>query len=101
MLQRLKNAFLVVTDSGGIQEEVALMKVPTFVLRNKTERTESLKTGACKLIGVNPFKITKDIEDFINGALTFKMKDCKLYGKDSPSEEIVKLILEKEKTNDQ
>lgn len=72
-----------------------------FINRNKTERTESLNTGACRLVGVNPFKITKDIEDFINGALTFKMKDCKLYGKDSPSEEIVKLILEKEKTNDQ
>lgn len=101
MLQRLKNAYLVLTDSGGIQEEVALMKVPTFVLRTTTERKESLKTGACKLIGVNPFKITKSVEDFIAGKLQFKIKDCTLYGKGSPTKEIVNIILEKEKIHDQ
>lgn len=46
------------------------------------------------LIGTDTFKITKNVEDFIGGKLKFKIKDCKLYGKKSPTKEIVKIMEE-------
>ena len=49
----MKNAKLVLTDSGGIQEEAPSFGVPVLVLRNTTERNEGIKTKAAKLVGTN------------------------------------------------
>ncbi|MBG0560881.1 non-hydrolyzing UDP-N-acetylglucosamine 2-epimerase [Actinoplanes aureus] len=47
----LSEAYLVLTDSGGIQEEAPSFKVPALVLRDVTERVESLHAGCAKLVG--------------------------------------------------
>jgi UDP-N-acetylglucosamine 2-epimerase (non-hydrolysing) len=47
----MKNCLAVVTDSGGMIEEAAVLKKPCFILREETEREESLKLGLAKLIG--------------------------------------------------
>ncbi|GII20974.1 non-hydrolyzing UDP-N-acetylglucosamine 2-epimerase [Planosporangium mesophilum] len=50
----LSNAYLVLTDSGGIQEEAPSFGVPALVLREVTERVESLHAGCARLVGTDP-----------------------------------------------
>lgn len=50
----LRDASLVVTDSGGIQEEAAYLGVPVLVTRSETERPEAGRHGAVQLVGTNP-----------------------------------------------
>lgn len=54
MLALLNASELVVTDSGGIQEEGAALGVPVAVLRNVTERPEGVSAGVLKLLGTDP-----------------------------------------------
>jgi UDP-N-acetylglucosamine 2-epimerase (non-hydrolysing) len=57
MLALLRAACLVVTDSGGLQEEGAALGVPVAVLRNVTERPEGLETGSLRLLGNDPQQV--------------------------------------------
>ena len=56
-LQLESNAELVLTDSGGVQEEACILGVPCVTLRDNTERPETLEVGANVLAGTNPDKI--------------------------------------------
>lgn len=49
----LSKAFLVLTDSGGIQEEAVALGVPTLVMRDHTERAEGIRAGVLRLVGTN------------------------------------------------
>lgn len=53
-LALLKNAAIVLTDSGGIQEESCILKTPCVTLRDNTERPETIFVGSNKLAGTNP-----------------------------------------------
>ncbi len=53
MVALLKRAWLVVTDSGGIQEEAPTFGVPVLVTRNTTERPEGIRTGNARLVGTD------------------------------------------------
>ena len=53
----MKRAYLILTDSGGIQEEAPSLGVPTLVMRNKTERPEGIEAGSSLLVGVNTASI--------------------------------------------
>lgn len=56
----MKRAYLILTDSGGIQEEAPSLGKPVLVLRAKTERVEVVKTGAVKLVGTNQTRIVSE-----------------------------------------
>jgi UDP-N-acetylglucosamine 2-epimerase (non-hydrolysing) len=60
-LQLMKRAYLVVTDSGGIQEEATGLGVPGLVLREVTERPEGVETGALRIVGTDPARITAEV----------------------------------------
>jgi len=52
---------LILTDSGGIQEEAPSVGKPVFVMRDKTERPEVLQTGIAKLVGTEPDRIISEL----------------------------------------
>ena len=57
----MSKAYLALTDSGGIQEEMPSLRRPVLVLRDKTERPEGLKAGVCKLVGTDPEVIQRAV----------------------------------------
>jgi UDP-N-acetylglucosamine 2-epimerase (non-hydrolysing) len=57
MVHLMKASHLILTDSGGIQEEAPALGVPVLVLRDKTERPEALEAGTAKLVGTDPDRI--------------------------------------------
>ena len=63
----VKNAFAVITDSGGISEETTVMGVPCLTLRNTTERPETVSLGTNELIGTHPSAIAAAIERLRRG----------------------------------
>lgn len=65
-LQLEKNAKLVLTDSGGVQEETCILKVPCVTLRNNTERPETIDVGSNTLVGTDPSKILNGVNAMIN-----------------------------------
>jgi UDP-N-acetylglucosamine 2-epimerase (non-hydrolysing) len=65
-LQLEANAKLVLTDSGGVQEETCILKVPCVTLRENTERPETLEVGSNVLAGVNQDKILESVKKMMN-----------------------------------
>jgi len=61
-----RNARLVLTDSGGIQEEATSLGVPTLVLRNTTERPEAVESGVVKLVGTNTETIVREASTLLD-----------------------------------
>lgn len=53
----LKRAYIILTDSGGVQEEAPALGVPVLVMRDTTERPEAVSAGVAKLVGTDPDKI--------------------------------------------
>jgi len=65
-LQLEANAKLVLTDSGGVQEETCVLKVPCVTLRDNTERPETLEVGSNILAGTNPDAILNATKEMID-----------------------------------
>jgi UDP-N-acetylglucosamine 2-epimerase (non-hydrolysing) len=59
-LHLMKRAYLVVTDSGGIQEEATGLSIPALVLREVTERPEGVATGALRIVGTDRARIVRE-----------------------------------------
>ncbi len=63
----IKNAALVITDSGGIQEETTFLRVPCVTLRNNTERPVTITMGSNHLAGTDVSKLTGIVTDILDG----------------------------------
>ncbi|HEX9917409.1 MAG TPA: UDP-N-acetylglucosamine 2-epimerase (non-hydrolyzing) [candidate division Zixibacteria bacterium] len=57
-----ENAKLVLTDSGGVQEETTFLKVPCLTLRQNTERPVTITSGTNHLVGLDPVAIIKEVD---------------------------------------
>lgn len=57
----MQNAYIILTDSGGIQEEAPSLKKPVLVLRDTTERPEAIQAGVSHLIGTNVDRIIQEV----------------------------------------
>jgi UDP-N-acetylglucosamine 2-epimerase (non-hydrolysing) len=62
MVYLMKRAKILVTDSGGIQEEGPALGRPVLVMRDVTERPEALSTGVVKLIGTDPIRMRTEVD---------------------------------------
>ena len=90
----MKNAKLILTDSGGIQEEAPSFGCPTLVMRYETERTEGVKAGVSLLVGADYDKIVSECETILSQPKEATRFDVKKnpYGDGHSSEKIEKLI---------
>ena len=61
----LKNCYIVLTDSGGIQEEAPSLGKPVLVMRDETERPEAISAGTVKLVGSNKDTIVQTVSELI------------------------------------
>jgi len=66
-LKLVKDASIVITDSGGIQEETTVLGVPCVTLRENTERPVTVTVGTNYLIGTNPGKIMETVNMILDG----------------------------------
>lgn len=90
----MNDSFLIITDSGGIQEEAPSLGVPVFVLRDYTERPESIDCGTSKLIGTNQKSIVDNVENLLSDGLLYnKMSSMKSpYGDGKSSTKILNIL---------
>ena len=79
----IKNAFAIVTDSGGITEEASILNIPCLTLRNSTERPETILKGTNELVGVNEKKIKDNLKKIIDNKWKKSKKIEKWDGKTS------------------
>ncbi|HIU64606.1 MAG TPA: UDP-N-acetylglucosamine 2-epimerase (non-hydrolyzing) [Candidatus Avacidaminococcus intestinavium] len=86
---------IVLTDSGGIQEEAPALGKPVLVLRDTTERPEAVEAGTVKLIGTAYADILAETRALLEDPLHYKkMSDaCNPYGDGKAAERIIKIIL--------
>ena len=97
MVYLMMKSYLIITDSGGIQEEAPSLNKPLLIVRDETERPEVIKLGAGKLIKKNKSDITLNVERLLsNRKLYKKMSKVKNpYGDGKASIRIIKFIKKK------
>lgn len=93
----MSKAYLILTDSGGIQEEAPSLGVPVLVMRDTTERPEGIKAGTLKLVGTDEEKIYKEFKTLITNKKKYlKMhKASNPYGDGHACERISKILEER------
>ena len=67
MLALLERAHLVLTDSGGVQEETTYLGVPCLTLRENTERPATVEQGTNRVVGTRPERIVAEIGRVLEG----------------------------------
>lgn len=73
LVHLIKNAFIVLTDSGGLQEEAPSFGKPVLVLRNVTERPEGIEAGTVKLVGTSAAEIIKNVTELITDTHAYEL----------------------------
>lgn len=91
----MNNAKLVLTDSGGIQEEAPTFGAPVLVMRYETERTEGIEAGFAKLVGADEEKIINEAKVILSLSKEETRKDGNLnpYG-NGKSAEIIREVID-------
>ncbi len=95
LVHLMKRSRLILTDSGGIQEEAPSLGVPVLVLRESTERPEAVAAGAARLVGTDPLRIVNEAERVLNDPVTRSKMSRAInpYGDGKAAERIVKILL--------
>ncbi len=95
----INKSYIILTDSGGIQEEAPSLGKPVLVLRNTTERPEGVEAGTLKLVGTDEDTIYNETDKLLNSIEEYdKMsKASNPYGDGSASRYIVDAIIDKYK----
>ena len=92
----MARCFMIMTDSGGLQEEAPACGVPVLVLRTETERPEAVEAGTVKVIGVEEDRIYDEAVNLIENKVEYEKmaRAVNPYGDGHASERIVHHLLE-------
>jgi UDP-N-acetylglucosamine 2-epimerase len=93
-VELMRRSYLIITDSGGIQEEAPTLSKPVLITRDETERPEAVKVGAAKLVGTDPETIVRAAETLLDDADAYReMADVENpFGDGRASERIVESV---------
>ena len=93
----MNSSYIVLTDSGGIQEEAPALGKPVLVMRDKTERLEAVESGTAKLIGTSTKAIIEQTEKLLNDRNEYEKMSRAVspYGDGHAAEKIVRILLSK------
>ena len=91
----LDRSHLVLTDSGGLQEEAPSLGKPVLVLRDRTERPEAVEAGTVRLVGTHADRIVADVETLLGDPVGYAAmaRAINPYGDGRAAERIVKRVL--------
>ena len=91
----MEKADIVLTDSGGIQEEAPSLKKPVLVMRDTTERPEAVKAGTVILVGTDKEKIVNNVRQLLTDSTHYQQmaKAINPYGDGKACERIVEILL--------
>ena len=92
----MSQSYLILTDSGGIQEEAPTLGVPVLVMRDTSERPEGIEAGSAKLVGTDIKNIVDETQKLLNNNDEYKrVSNVKNpYGDGNASKRIVGIISE-------
>lgn len=96
MVHLMKRASLILTDSGGVQEEAPSLNVPVLVMRDTTERPEGVEAGLVRLVGTSRERIVSESQAVLMGD-NFAARtgeQCSPYGDGQAARRIVEVIIE-------
>lgn len=95
----MEKSFIVLTDSGGIQEEAPSLGKPVLVMRDTTERPEALSAGTVKLVGTNYDMIVNEVSALIDDDAVYEQmsKAVNPYGDGWACSRIVKILKDESK----
>jgi UDP-N-acetylglucosamine 2-epimerase (non-hydrolysing) len=85
-----KNAKLIMTDSGGVQEEACILKIPCVTLRENTERPETVEVGANKIAGTDQRRIVASVRTMMDKKNSWRNP----FGNGKSSEKIIDILLQ-------
>ncbi len=96
MVHLMERAYLVLTDSGGLQEEAPALGRPVLVMREVTERPEAIKAGTARLVGTNRERIIEQTRMLLENPSEYEAmaKSVNPYGDGHAAERIVEALLE-------
>jgi UDP-N-acetylglucosamine 2-epimerase (non-hydrolysing) len=96
LVHLMKAATVILTDSGGIQEEATGLGKPTLVMREKTERPEGVTAGVLKLVGTDPAKIIVETKHLLDDLKVYRVMAHaeNPFGDGHAAERIVKGLLD-------
>lgn len=91
----IKSSYMILTDSGGIQEEASALGKPVLVMRDTTERPEGVDAGTLKLVGTGEIKIYEETCKLLNDADSYvaMSRASNPYGDGHASERIVDVLM--------
>ncbi|UUZ65749.1 UDP-N-acetylglucosamine 2-epimerase (non-hydrolyzing) [Polaromonas sp. P1-6] len=72
MVTLMKHSWLILTDSGGLQEEAPALGKPVLVLRDETERPEAVEAGVAQLVGHDPERIVAWVEKLLSNEAAYR-----------------------------
>ena len=92
----MRVADLIVTDSGGIQEEAPSLGIPVLVARERTERPEAIEAGTAKLVGTDTERIVSEVSNLLSNRESYEKMASRInpFGTGDASEKIVSRILD-------
>ena len=90
----MEKSSIVLTDSGGIQEEAPSLGKPVLVMRNITERPEAVEAGTVKLVGTDYHKIVNEVSVLLDNEESYKKMSYATnpYGDGLACERIIKVL---------